>query len=195
MRNVILLMHVSLDGFVTDPTGGIDWIRLDDEIFEDVGHLTDSADTALYGRVTFQMMESYWPTAAQSPHATQHDIQHANWVNPIPKIVFSRTLEHVAWENTRIVRADIPAEIARLKAQPGKDLLMLGSAATAHTFMQLGLIDEFRLNISPVLVGGGLPLFPNRQPLRNLHLESAKTYPSGVVGLHYRKAETSAGTE
>src|SRR5262245_59403315 len=128
MRKVMLLMHVSLDGFVAGPNGEMDWIKFDDELIDYVADLTNRADTALFGRVTYQMMAGYWPTAAKSPTATQHDIDHANWVNPAPKIVFSRTLEKTEWQNSRIVRDNIAAEIAKLKEQPGKDLLMIGSA-------------------------------------------------------------------
>ncbi len=188
MRNVILLMHVSLDGFVAGPNGEMGWIHLDDGLIDYVADLTATADTALFGRVTYQMMEGYWPTAAESATATQHDIDHARWVNPAPKIVFSRTLEQVTWQNSSIVRDHIPEEIARLKGQPGKDLLMIGSASTAHTFMQLGLIDEYRINVNPVVLGGGMPLFPALENPIQLELISAKTFDSGVVGLHYQKA-------
>jgi len=187
MRNVILLMHVSLDGFVAGPNGEMDWIRFDDTLVDDVAELTDTADTALFGRVTYQMMAGYWPTAAESPDATKHDIDHARWVNNAPKLVFSRTLENVAWQHSRIVRDNFPEEIARLKQQPGKNLLMIGSTRTAQTFMQLGLIDEYRLNINPVVLGSGSPLFADIKSPINLQLSNTKMYPSGVVGLHYQK--------
>lgn len=187
MRNVILLMHVSLDGFVAGPNGEMDWIRFDDELADDVAALTASADTALFGRVTYEMMAGYWPTAADNPAASKHDIEHAHWVNPAPKLVFSRTLETVEWENSRIVRDNIPAEIAQLKAQPGKDLLMIGSVRTAHTFMQLDLIDEYRLNVNPVVLGAGQPLFADLTHRLDLKLLSAKRYASAVVGLHYAR--------
>ncbi|MDQ3250482.1 MAG: dihydrofolate reductase family protein [Chloroflexota bacterium] len=187
MRNVILLMHVSLDGFVAGPNGEMDWIRFDDEQIDDVAALTATADTALFGRVTYQMMAGYWPTAAEQPNATKHDIDHARWVNAAPKIIISRTLQTVDWANSHIVRNNIPAAIANLKAQPGKNLLMIGSARTAHAFTQLGLIDEYRINVNPVVLGGGTPLFAGLTDKINLKLASAKTYASGVVGLDYRK--------
>lgn len=188
MRNVILLMHVSLDGFAAQPNGELDWVQFDDQLVDDVGALTATADTALFGRVTYQMMEGYWPTAAESPTASKHDIEHANWLNHAPKIVFSRTLEQVDWENSRIVRDHIPEEIARLKQQPGKNLLMIGSISTVQTFMRLGLIDEYRINVNPVVLGSGIPLFAGIQDMINLQLVHATTYPSGVVGLHSKKA-------
>ena len=107
MRKVCLLMHSSLDGFVAGPNGEMDWICFDNELAEYVGKVTDDADTALYGRITYDMMESYWPTAAESPTATKHDIEHANWVNNAVKIVFSRSLEKTDWKNTRIIKDNI----------------------------------------------------------------------------------------
>src|SRR5258708_2542026 len=126
MRKVILLMHTSLDGFVAGPNGEMDWIVFDEELADDVGKLTDGADTALYGRITFQMMESYWPTAGQNPTATKHDIEHSNWVNNALKIVFSKSLKKTDWENTRIISDNITEEIPEIKKQPGKNLLLIG---------------------------------------------------------------------
>jgi dihydrofolate reductase len=189
MRHLILLMHVSLDGFVAGPNGEMEWIRLDDALFDDVAAVAATADTALYGRVTYQMMESYWPTAGESPTATKHDLEHSRWVNDALKIVFSRTLATTTWQNSRIIRDNFAEEVRKLKAQRGKNLLMLGSATTAHTFMQHGLIDEYRLNVNPVVLGGGLPLFARLEDRLKLKLVSAKPYESGVVGLHYQKDE------
>jgi dihydrofolate reductase len=141
MRKVIWLMHVSLDGFVAGPNGEMDWIYLDDEVFEDVHGLVSTADTALFGRVTYQLMESYWPTAADSPTATKHDIDHSRWINPAPKIVFSRTLEKTEWQNTRIVKDHIAEEISELKKQTGKNLILFASPGLGSTFMNLDLIQ------------------------------------------------------
>jgi dihydrofolate reductase len=141
------------------------------------------------------MMASYWPTAADQPGATTHDIDHARWVNPAPKLVFSRTLDRDEWKNTQIVRDNIPAEIAKLKAQPGKKLLIIASATTAHTFMQHGLIDEYHINVNPVVLGGGLPLFADLTKRIELNLMSAKSYSCGVVGLHYQRAYTAIEEE
>lgn len=107
MRKIIGLMHVSFDGFVAGSKREMDWIHLSDELFEDVHNLVKTADTALYGRVTYELMESYWPTAAEQPNATKHVIERARWVNPAPKIVFSKTLEEAKWQNARIVRDPI----------------------------------------------------------------------------------------
>ena len=188
MRKVILLMHVSLDSFVAGPNGEIDWIYLDDEMFEDVHDLVNTADTALYGRVTYQLMESYRPTAADSPTATKHDHDHARWVNPAPKIVFSRTLKKAEWQNTRIVKDHIAEEIAKLKRQPGKNLILFASPSLALTFMNLGLIDEYWSNVNPVVLGKGKPLFKDISNIHQLKLLESKTYKTGVVKLHYGRA-------
>jgi dihydrofolate reductase len=185
MRKIVLLMHVSLDGFVGGPNGEMDWIHVDDEMFDTIGRVTDDADTAIYGRVTYQMMESYWPTAAEQPTATKHDIEHANWVNAATKIVISKTLKTTSWNNTTIVHDSIPGEIQKLRQKPGKNLLMIGSPSTVHSFMQYGLIDEYRLYVNPIILGNGIPLFKGIEDRINLKLLEAKTFKGGVVGLHY----------
>src|SRR6266498_4103989 len=185
MRKVILLMHTSLDGFVAGPNGEIDWIAFDEELADDVGGITESADTALYGRITYQMMEGYWPTAGDSPTATKHDLEHANWVNNSLKIVFSRSREKTNWKNTMIIKDDIAEKIADMKNQPGKNLLLIGSASITHVFMQHNLIDEYWINVNPVLLGEGTPLFTNISDRVNLKLVQAKIFAHGVVGLQY----------
>lgn len=185
MRKVILLEHTSLDGFVGGPNGEMDWIHVDEEMFDTVGNLTNDADTAIYGRVTYQMMESYWPTAADQPGATRHDIEHARWVNNATKIVFSRTLKQTTWNNTRIIHENISEEIQKLKHQPGKNMLMIGSPGIAQSFMQLDLIDEFWIHVNPVILGEGIPLFAGIKKRINLQLVDVRNYNAGVVGLHY----------
>jgi dihydrofolate reductase len=189
MKKVVLLEHVSLDGFVAGPNGEMDWIIVEDEaMWEYVGGLTEAADTALFGRTTYQLMEGYWPTAAESPTATKHDLDHAAWINNATIIVFSRTLEAAPWghgSSARLIRDDIEEEMRALKQQPGKDMLMIGSASLAQSFMRLGLIDEYRLNVNPVVLGGGKPLFEGIEEQINLKLVGSRTFNSGVVGLHY----------
>lgn len=185
MRKIIWLTHVSLDGFVAGPNGEIDWIYLEDELFEDGHAVIKTADTALYGRVTYQLMENYWPTAAKSPTATKHDIDHANWVNPALKIVFSRSLKKTDWQNTRIIKGQVAEEIGNLKNQPGKNMILFASPSLASTFIDHDLIDEYWFNISPVILGKGKPLFENINNMRKLKLLGTKTYKTGVVNLHY----------
>lgn len=188
MRNVIALMHISLDGFAAGPNGEMDWITTDEEIFQDVTNLLDTVDTAIYGRVTYQMMESYWPTVPADPSSTEHDIQHAHWVENVRKIVFSRSLEKVEWNNTRLVKEHIAEEMSKLKQQPGQNMMIFGSPSIVHTFLHLGLIDEFRINVNPVILGNGIPMFKDVKDAMKLKLFTAKTFHSGVVGLHYQRA-------
>jgi dihydrofolate reductase len=186
MRNVISLMHVSLDGFVAGPNGEMDWIAIDEEMYSDVADLVSTVDTALYGRVTYHGMESYWPTVPANPASTKEERRHAHWVENVQKIVFSTTLESVGWNNTRLVKANVAEEIARLKQQPGKNLMIFGSPTLTHTFIQLGLIDEYRITVNPVVLGSGIPLFKDVREQIALKLLASKTFRSGVVGLHYR---------
>ena len=185
MRKVLLLEHVSLDGFLAGPNGEMDWIHVEEELWDYVAALTKSADTAVFGRVTYQMMEGYWPTAAENPGATRHDIDHAQWVNNATKLVFSRTIEDVSWENTRVVSGDIAGTIREMKAQPGANLLMIGSAGLAREFLRLRLIDELWLNVNPVILGSGIPLFDEQSGRTDLKLASSRIFESGVVGLCY----------
>src|SRR6478672_384823 len=111
MRKIISFMHISLDGFVAGPNGEMDWIKVDEELFDHVGKRIGEGDTALYGRVTYQMMENYWPTAADKPNASKHDIQHSAWYKKTHKLVLSKTLREETLNNTTIIRDNIPGRI------------------------------------------------------------------------------------
>ena len=193
MRKIISLMHVSLDGFAAGPNGELEWAIVDEEIYQDVTDLLRTVDTAVYGRVTYQMMESYWPTVPANPASTALELQHAHWVEKIHKIVFSRTLETAKWNNTRLIKENIAEEVAKLKQQPGKNLMIFGSPSITHTLTYLGLIDEYRINVDPVILGSGIPLFKDVKDRIHLKLLEAKTFHSGVVGLHYRKESDADG--
>ena len=188
-RKVISLMHVSLDGFTAGPNGELEWAIVDEESYADVADLLTTVDTALYGRVTYQMMEGYWPTVPANPASTDDERHHAHWVEKVQKIVFSRTLEGVTWNNTRLVNENIAEETARLKQLPGEDLMIFGSPSIVHTLTQRGVIDEYRINVNPIVLGGGTPLFKESAGSIALELLEAKTYRSGVVGLHYRRGD------
>lgn len=190
MRKVVLLMHVSLDGFVADTNGGMDWIQHDTEIFQYVTDKMEDVDAAIYGRTTYGMMEGYWPTVPSDPNASDLDRHHAAWVEEVQKIVFSTTLEKVTWNNTTLINGNTAAAVAKLKQQPGKNLMIFGSPRLTHSFMELGLIDEYLINVNPVLLGTGIPLFKDVQQKTNLQLLSTVTFKTGVVGLHY---ETKRG--
>jgi len=179
-------MHVSLDGFVAGPNGEMDWVHMDDEIFDDAIELESTKDAAIYGRTTYQMMESYWPTVLENPSSTKNELHHAQWVEDIPKLVFSKTLEEVKWNNTRLICDKVAEEIKKLKYQPGKNMMIFGSPGLTHSFMQMDLIDEYRVNINPVILGSGTPLFKNLKERIKLTLINEKKFMSGVSGLHYR---------
>ena len=186
MRKVVLLMHMSLDGFTTGPNGELDWAIVDEEMEPYVDDLLKTVDTALYGRVTYHMMEGYWPTVPENPSSTKHEIDHARWVDNVSKIVFSKTLSKVEWQNTRLVKDNIAEEVSLLKHEPGGDMMIFGSPSIAQTLMQSGLIDEYRINVNPVVLGDGIPLFKDMKGAIPLKLVDARTFHSGVVGLHYQ---------
>jgi dihydrofolate reductase len=187
MRKITSFMHVSLDGFVAGTKGEMNWIKVDEEIFEYAGKMTDRSDTALYGRVTYEMMESYWPTAADKPNASKHDIQHSKWYKDVEKVVVSNSMKGRKIPNTRIVGEDLEAQIKELRHQPGNDIVIFGSPSASHSLMQLNLVDQFWLFINPVLLGAGVPLFKGIKERVNLKLVETKPFASGVVALHYQK--------
>lgn len=187
MRKLILFMHTSLDGFVAGPNGEMNWIIVDDEIFDYVGGEVDKADTALYGRVTYQMMESYWPTAGNQPNASKHEKHHSSWYNKVAKVVLSRIMKGCALDNTTIVSGNLVVEINKIKEAPGKDIIMFGSPSAAHSLMAEELIDDYWLFVNPVLLSKGMPLFKNVKQITSLKLLLSHQFTSGVVCLHYQK--------
>src|SRR5688572_11662401 len=119
-------MHISLDGFVEGLNGELDWVKVDQEIFDFVGKRLSEGDTSMYGRVTYQMMEAYWPTAGDKPTATRHDIEHSKWYSKVHKVVLSRTLNEAGLNNTEIISDNLSERINKIKQQPGNDILLFG---------------------------------------------------------------------
>ena len=187
MRKVVLFVHVSLDGYAAGPNGELNWVSYDSELQQYAAEIVREVGSPLYGRVTYQMMERYWPTVLNNPASTPHETEHANWVEKISKVVFSKTLEKAEWNNTTLIRENIAEEVLKLKQQPGKDLVIFGSPGLAHTFMELDLIDEYKMTLNPVVLGAGIPLFKDINYRINLKLIKATTFNSGVIGLHYEK--------
>jgi dihydrofolate reductase len=187
VRKIVLLEHISVDGFLAGRDGDMNWIHVDDEIWEHVHPVIDGADAVIWGRLTYEMMEAYWPTAADSPGATAHDIHHGRWLRDATKLVFSRSLTAVTWPNTRIVNGDPRDVVTSLKRERGKNVVLIGSASIARDFIRLGLIDEYRLTVNPVLLGQGTRLFPDLESTADLELVSSKPLASGVVALHYKR--------
>ncbi|MDQ2721190.1 MAG: dihydrofolate reductase family protein [Bacteroidota bacterium] len=185
MKRIVLSVHITVDGFVAGQNGEMDWIKFDDEMFDLVKKFTDDADTALYGRVTYQMMDSYWPTAASQPNATKHDVEHSNWYNKVDKIVLSKTLKDKSLERTTFISGNILEQITALKQQPGKNILIFGSPRAAHLLIQHNLIDDYWLFVNPIILGQGIPLFINRTEKISLKPLATKVFACGVTALNY----------
>ena len=188
MRNLIFFMHTSLDGFVAGLNGEMDWINFDDAMFDFVATMTDQADTALYGRVTYEMMQSYWPTAGEQVNATKHDIEHSTWYNKVSKIVLSKTINDSGLHNTKVISEQLWDNINKLKQQDGKNILIFGSPRASQSLLNEGLIDEFWLFINPIILGKGMPLFKDITGAIKLKLVESKTFACGVIALHYGKS-------
>jgi dihydrofolate reductase len=185
MRKIISFMHISLDGFLAGPNGEMDWIKVDEEIFDHVGKRISEGDTALYGRVTYQMMESYWPTAADKPTASKHDIEHSKWYSKVHKVVLSKTMKDVVLDKTKFISDDLSDNIHEIKQQAGNDILLFGSPTATHSLMQLNLIDGYWLFVNPIILGQGIPLFTGIKDRIRLELISTRQFTSGVTELNY----------
>jgi dihydrofolate reductase len=190
MRKIILLMSISLDGFIEGPDRQIDWHLVDDELHSHLNEQLKAMGAFLNGRVTYELMAAFWPTADTDPSSTGPMAEFAGIWRDMPKIVFSRTLERAGW-NTTIVRDVVVEEIMALKARPGGDLA-LGGADLAATFMQHDLIDEYRLYVHPVVIGRGKPLFRASDAKIHLRLAETRTFGNGVVLLRYQRTEASS---
>ncbi len=188
MRNLIFFMHTSLDGFVAGLNGEMDWINVDEVMFDFVATMTDQADTALYGRVTYEMMQSYWPTAGEKPNASKHDKEHSAWYNKVSKIVLSKTISEKGLNNTTVISDQLADNINKIKNQDGKNILIFGSPGASQSLLNQGLIDEFWLFVNPIILGKGMPLFKDITGKTKLKFVESKTFASGVIALHYGKS-------
>lgn len=185
MRKIISFMHISLDGFVAGQNGELDWVKVDEEIFAYVGKRISKGDTALYGRVTYQMMESYWPTAADKPNATTHDIEHSKWYSKVHKVVLLKTMGDADLPGTQIISDNLSDRINEIKQQPGEDILLFGSPTATHSLIQQNLIDGYWLFVNPIILGRGIPLFANIKDKIKLKLLTTRQFASGVTELNY----------
>jgi dihydrofolate reductase len=182
MRKVIYSMGVSLDGFIAGPDGEIDWSAPDEELHRFHNQQTRETGAHLLGRRLYEVM-TYWETAEENPSLPEHELEFARIWKDLPKIVFSKTLEKVEG-NARLVRDGVAEEVAKLKEQPGRDLAV-GGAGLASSLIKLGLVDEYRLFVSPVVLGGGTPYFPPLDERIDLELVETRTFGSRVVYLRY----------
>lgn len=188
MRKLVVFLHSSLDGFVEGPNGAMDigWVAYDHELENFADDVLHTADTIVWGRKTYEMMYGYWPTVPSEENANEHELNHAKWIEKVEKIVFSKTLNRVDWQNSKLVSDHIEEEINKLKQQKGKDIVVLGSPRLAHELMHLNLVDEYKLSVSPTLLGKGLPFFQNIHDKVDLKLKDSKVFQSGALGLNYQ---------
>jgi len=185
MRKLISFMHISLDGFVAGPNGEMNWIKVDEEIFDHIGERISETDTALYGRVTYEMMQSYWPAAGDEPGASKHDIEHSKWYNKAHKLVLSKTMKGAGLTNTTIISDNLSNEINEIKQGAGSEILVFGSPTATHSLIQQNLIDGYWLFVNPIILGQGIPLFTGSKDKIKLKLLTTRQFTSGVTELNY----------
>ena len=183
MRKLIAAINMTLDGFC-DHTAMI----ADDEIHQHYNDLLSNADTLLYGRITYQLMESYWPTVVKNPTGNKPTDEFAVLIDNISKIVFSHSLKNVDWKNTKLKKEVTKEDVLELKKQAGKNILV-GSPSLIVALMQLDLIDEYQLCVQPIILGNGLRLFKNVKDRIDLKLFKTKTFDCGAVTLYYEPAK------
>ena len=179
MRKLIAAINMTVDGFC-DHTAGI----ADEELHQHYNELLSNAGTLIYGRITYQLMESYWPSVVKNPTGNKPMDEFAVLIDNISKIVFSRTLKNVEWKNSTLKKEIIKEEVLELKQEAGKNILV-GSPSLIVALTQLDLIDEYQLCVHPIVLGSGLPLFKNVKDRINLKLLKTKTFGSGAVTLYY----------
>src|SRR4030066_1562733 len=185
MRKIIFSMNITLDGYLEGPNHYLDWAIADDELHDFFSDLLNTADLLLFGRITYELMVNYWPTAPEDPTISKGMFRFANTINPMKKVVFSKTLKNVGW-NTQLVETLIPDEIMKMNSQPGGDILLGGGASIAKVFIQHGLIDEYKLVVHPVAIGEGTSLFKGIKDMHKLDYLWSRPFQSGAVALCYR---------
>ncbi|MEV0647922.1 dihydrofolate reductase family protein [Phytomonospora sp. NPDC050363] len=183
MRKVVYFVHQSADGFIEGPAGEFDWPTMGRELSDYSHELTDRADVFMYGRLVWDMMSSYWPSA-ETISDDPHDLRFAPVWRKTPKIVFSNTLTEADW-NTRVIGGDIGARLAELKKEEGGELLLMGGSKLASKLTELGLIDEYHVVVHPVLLGGGKPVFAPADSRVRLRLVETRAFDGTTVLLRY----------
>lgn len=184
MRKLIVSNLVTLDGFFEGPKQEQDWFTVNEELFDYLKNLLDSVSTILFGRITYEQLAGYWPT----PAAEEQDPTIIHKMNSLSKIVFSKTLSSVGWNNSILIKENITEEIQKLKesSEPWeKDMVIFGSGSIVSAFTEAKLIDEYRLILNPVLIGNGNSLFKTISTKQNLDLIRTKTLSNGVIILYY----------
>jgi dihydrofolate reductase len=184
MSKIVSFTHVSLDGFACGLNGELAWAQIGEEIQNDVSAFLATAGAAIYGRVTYGMMHGYWPTVLGNPSVSARDVEHARWVEAIPKIVISRSLEGADWNNTTVIRDNVVERLDEFKRSQDGDLVIFGSPKTTHLLANLGVVDEYLIYLNPVTIGAGVPLF-EAEANSKLALLKEKRFEAGVVALRY----------
>ncbi len=182
MRKILTFLVASVDGYYEGPNQEFDWPVVDEEFNQFALQQLDEVDTLMFGRVTYELMASYWPTS----QAQQDDPKVAQAMNSLPKIVVSKTLGEPTWENTRLIRDDVAGQLAALKRQPGKDIAIMGSSNLTVSLLEMGLLDELRIMVHPVVLGGGRSLFRTANQRIGVKLVDTRTFRSGNVLLTYQ---------
>ncbi|HWZ17212.1 MAG TPA: dihydrofolate reductase family protein [Ktedonobacteraceae bacterium] len=187
MRKIIVSERVTLDGFIAGLQGEMDWMEefFDEALANYESELQKTVDTTLFGRETYQGFESYWPKVALDPSLPRGMAEYAQQLNAMRKIVFSKTLSHVEWNNAVLLHEIDPVEITKMKQEPGRDMVIYGSASIVQTLTNLDLVDKYQLLVFPIVLGKGKSLFHDVSHQVKLSLVNARTYPTGVMELSY----------
>ncbi|MDG6983877.1 MAG: dihydrofolate reductase family protein [Nitrososphaerota archaeon] len=183
MRKVILDTIISLDGYYTSLKNEIDWFAFDRDEIDWSKEILRRVDAMLYGRVTYQEFSEFWPKAVPKPGGFDSEI--IGQLNGKTKLVFSRTLKETPWGPAKVIREDPVEAVSRLKQEPGKDMVVIGSGTLVSALVRGGLIDEYRLRVRPIILGAGKPAFDDPDKRHQLKLVAAKTFGNGVLALHY----------
>ncbi len=184
MRKLVVFNHVTLDGYFVDVNGSMSWAKSDHKDAEwnaFVGENAKGDGPLLFGRITYELMASYWPT----PIADQHDPVVAERMNQLPKVVFSRTLDKASWNNTKLVKGDMAAEIRKMKKEPGEGMAILGSGSIVSQLAREGLIDAYHVVVNPIVLGMGRTMFDGVKEKLNLKLTKSRAFGNGNVFLSY----------
>lgn len=176
MRRLFLHINVSIDGYITDPAGDIDWRFADEEFQAHLDDMLESIDGIVFGRTAFEQLAAYWPTAGDEVSSTQRRRMHE-----LPKYVMSRTLRDTAWHNSHLLGDDPATALTDLKHQEGRDLALFAGGQAATAAIRLGVLDELRLLVNPVLLGGGTPLYDGTYPKQDLRLTNTRRFASGAL--------------
>jgi dihydrofolate reductase len=186
LRKLIVFNSVTADGYFTDKNNDMSWAHRqgDPEWNDFVAENAKSGGELVFGRVTYQMMESFWPT----PMAAQQFPDVARGMNELPKVVFSKTLDKASWNNTRLIKGDLANEVRKLKAESGDQLVVMGSGTIVSQLAQAGLIDEYQMVLNPIILGEGRTMFEGVEDKVPLKLTNTRTFKNGNVLLNYEPA-------